>query len=109
VGPVELILSFSIPAVPIALVAVGAWELRRHRQGKQRGTPLSATYINEFTAIFYGTKRMELDHRESMSMMREEDAQAAPPGFDGDLDNGIVVPRNSTVSGGSPDTAAGSR
>jgi hypothetical protein len=92
VGTTELLLSLSIPGVPLLLVAVGAYELRRAKRGKAQGTPISATYINEFTAIFYGSKRTELDNRASMSMMREEDAQGAPP-FGVDLDRGVVVLR----------------
>jgi hypothetical protein len=54
---------------------------------------LSATYVNELTAMFYGTKRMALDHRDSMSLMRQEDAQGAPPRLGVDLDRGVVVLR----------------
>lgn len=90
-------MEWSIPGSVLLVVAVGVYELVRHRRRKQRGTPLAATYINEFTAMFYGTKRMELDHRDSMSMMREEDMQGGPPGFDAELDRGVVVlPRRNT-------------
>ncbi|SDI61336.1 hypothetical protein SAMN05192558_106283 [Actinokineospora alba] len=80
-----------IPIPVLLLVAVGVYELRAQRWRKRPGTPISATYVNEFTAIFYGTKRTELDHRDSMSLMREDDAQGAPPGLGVDLDRGIVV------------------
>jgi hypothetical protein len=93
VGTVETVLSWSIPGGVLLVVAVGAYELLQQKRRKRTGTPLSATYINEFTAMFYGSKRMELDHRASMSMMREEDAEGAPPGFTTDLDRGIVVLR----------------
>ncbi|HEV2780331.1 MAG TPA: DUF6191 domain-containing protein [Actinophytocola sp.] len=89
----ETVLSLAIPGVPILLVAVGVYELRRQKRRNRPGTPLTATYINEFTAMFYGTKRMELDHRDSMSMMRKEDAEGAPPRVDVDLDRGIAVLR----------------
>lgn len=75
-----------IPIPVLLLIAVGIYELRTKKR-----TPISATYINEFTAIFYGTKRTELDHRDSMSLMREDDAQGAPPGLGVDLDRGVVV------------------
>jgi hypothetical protein len=74
----------------VAMVAAGTYELIRQQRRRRAGTPLTATYINEFTAMFYGTKRMELDHRDSMSMMREEDAEGAPPATGVDLDNGVV-------------------
>lgn len=78
-----------IPGMVIVLMAVGAWEVRRRR--RKPGPTLSATYVNEVTAMFYGSKRVELDHRDSWSMMREEDAQGAPPPLGVDLDRGTVV------------------
>ncbi|HEX5405156.1 MAG TPA: DUF6191 domain-containing protein [Pseudonocardiaceae bacterium] len=80
-------LAFSIPGGVLLLVAVGMYE--KHRR---RGTGLAATYINEVTAMFYGTKRMELDHRNSIEMMRDEDAEGAPP-LRVDLDQGVVFLR----------------
>ncbi|ASR35998.1 hypothetical protein BAY61_14415 [Prauserella marina] len=86
-------LAWSIPGGVLLVTAVGGYELWRKRRRKQLGTPLAATYIDEFTAMFYGTKRMELDHRDSMSMMREDDAQGAPPRHGVDLERGVVVLR----------------
>ncbi|RLK59511.1 DUF6191 domain-containing protein [Actinokineospora cianjurensis] len=86
---VEVVLSLSIPGSTVALVALGTYELRRRRRTKGLdGTRVTATYVNEFTALFYGSKRMELDHRDTMSMMREEDSSAARPW---DLTNGITL------------------
>jgi hypothetical protein len=83
------LLLWTIPGSVLLMVAVGFLELWRHRRGSGRASaPLTATYINEFTAMFYGTKRTELDHRDSMSLMREEDASGAPPPLD--LDSGVV-------------------
>jgi hypothetical protein len=87
---VETALALSGPAAVLLLVLVGSWELIRVKRRKQSGTPLAETYVNEFTAIFYGTKRVELDHRDTVSLMREEDAQGAPP-TGVDLDKGTVV------------------
>lgn len=92
-GTVETILSWSVPGGVLLVVAVGIYELLQQKRRNRTGTPLSTTYINEFTAMFYGTKRRELEHRDSMSLMREEDAQGAPPGHDIDLDRGVVVLR----------------
>lgn len=89
---VQTVLAWSVPGGTLLMVAVGIWELRRQKRRQKAGTPLTATYIDEVTAMLYGTKRMELLHRDSMSMMREEDAQGGPPGVD--LDAGIVrLPR----------------
>lgn len=83
------LLLWTIPGSVLLMVAVGFLELWRHkRRSGQASAPLTATYINEFTAMFYGTKRAELDHRDSMSLMREEDATGAPPALD--LDSGVV-------------------
>ena len=84
--------AWGIPGGVLLLVAVGAYELRPSKQRRKPGTPLSATYVNEITALFYGSKRTELEHRESMSMMREEDSEGAPP-LGVDLDRGTVVLR----------------
>jgi hypothetical protein len=86
-------LMLGIPAGVLIMVAVGAAEaLIRGRRGKS-GTPFTATYVDELTAVFYGTKRMELEHRKSTAMMRHEDAQGAPPRVGVDLDRGVVVVR----------------
>ena len=83
-------LSFSIPGAVLLLMAVAVFELAPRKRRKRSGAPLSATYINEVTAMFYGSKRMELDHRDSQSLMRDEDAQGAPPTMGVDLERGIV-------------------
>jgi hypothetical protein len=93
VGTVETVLTWGVPGGTLLLVAGGMYEMRRQQRRKRTGTPVSATYVNEFTAMFYGTKRVELDHRDSMSMMREQDAEGAPPRMGVDLDRGIVVLR----------------
>lgn len=89
------VLEFSIPGGVLLLVAYGMFELHRQKVRKQPGTPVTATYVNEFTAIFYGSKRAELDERDTWSMWREEDPDAAPPAMGVDLDAGTVVLRPS--------------
>jgi hypothetical protein len=90
---VETALTWSIPGGMLLVVAVAVFELIRDKLRRRTGARLSATYVDEVTAMFYGTKRMELDHRNSTSVMREEDAQGAPPPHRVDLDRGIVVMR----------------
>lgn len=96
-------LAWSIPVGVVLLVAFGYGELLLRRRRHRSGTPLTATYVNEITALFYGTKRRELEHRDSWSMLREEDAQGARPRLGVDLDRGIVVLRPKD-DGGRPDT-----
>jgi hypothetical protein len=100
-------LSLAIPGGVLGLVALGAWELQPRKRRRRPGTPLSATYVNEITALFYGSKRTELDHRDSWSMMREEDAQGGPP-LGVDLDRGVVVLGPDDVRTGSEDLRPGS-
>jgi hypothetical protein len=73
----------------LILLALGVYESRK-RRAHQSGPTLSGTYADELTAMFYGSKRTELDHRDSWSMMREDDSEGAPP-LGVDLDGGTVV------------------
>ncbi|RKT86227.1 hypothetical protein SAMN05421805_102121 [Saccharopolyspora antimicrobica] len=75
---VETALMLGIPGMTLLLVAVGGYEIVQKRRGKRSGTPLAGTYVDEVTALFYGTKRMELEHRDSTSMMRDEEGDGAP-------------------------------
>ncbi|HEX7661287.1 MAG TPA: DUF6191 domain-containing protein [Pseudonocardiaceae bacterium] len=84
----------------LVLVAVGYAEMMLRRRRHRSGAPLTATYIDEFTAMFYGTKRAELEHRDSQSMMRDEDAQGARARVGIDLDTGTVVLNPSSVDDG---------
>ncbi|WP_020501156.1 DUF6191 domain-containing protein [Sciscionella marina] len=83
-------LAFAIPGGVLAVVLVGAYELLRKRRRKTGGTPVTASYFNEVTAIFYGSKRNELEHQDSVSLMREEQAEGAPPRNGMDLDQGTA-------------------
>lgn len=77
------------PLSIILLMIVGIYESRARKAGKRKNyRTLSATYADEVTALFYGSKRMQLDHRDSMSMMRDEESQGAPPEHGVDLDGG---------------------
>ncbi|MFE9748639.1 DUF6191 domain-containing protein [Saccharothrix saharensis] len=91
---VETVLAWSIPGGTLSVVGVAVFELLRQRRRKRKGTPLATTTVNEITAMFYGSKRMELDHRDSVAVMREEEPQSAPP-LRLDLDDGVVrLPRS---------------
>lgn len=80
--------AWSIPGWVLLLVATAVCELIRHRRRRTRRTPLATVYVDEFTAMLYGTKRLELDHRDSTSMLREEDARGRRHGVD--LDGGVA-------------------
>lgn len=86
-------LGLAIPGSVLLLMAVAAFEMRP-RGRKRLKSRLSTTYVDEMSAFLYGTKRMELDNRETMSMLLDGDlAQGAPPGHEVDLDRGVVVLR----------------
>ncbi|MCE6995219.1 DUF6191 domain-containing protein [Saccharothrix sp. S26] len=90
----ETVLAWSIPGGTLSVVGVAVYELLRQRRRKRKGTPLATTTVNEITAMFYGSKRRELDYRDSVAVMREEDTQSAPP-LRLDLDEGVVrLPRS---------------
>ncbi|WP_345493809.1 DUF6191 domain-containing protein [Nocardia callitridis] len=74
----------------ILLLVVAVFELTVNKRRKQRKTPVSGTFTDEFTALFYSTKRMELDHRASVAMLRDEQAEGAPP-FGVDFTSGTVT------------------
>jgi hypothetical protein len=110
---VETALALSGPAAVLLLVLVGTYEYVRMKRKKQTGTPMSGAIADEFTAFWYGTKRNELEHRDTISMMREDEAQGAPPEMGVDLDRGVVklatdkaVASNEIRSAGTPPTSA---
>jgi hypothetical protein len=86
-------MALGIPGTTAVLVAVGAYEMRPANGRKRLRRRLSSTYVEEVTAFLYGTKRRELEHRDSIEMLREEDAEGAPPWLGVDLDRGVVVVR----------------
>ncbi|MBF6223896.1 hypothetical protein IU470_01990 [Nocardia abscessus] len=87
------VLQWSVPGWVILLMLVAAYELTVNKRRKRRRTPISGTFTDEFTALFHSTKRMELDHRESVSMLRDEQDQGAPPLVGVDLERHTVVLR----------------
>ncbi|WP_216911279.1 DUF6191 domain-containing protein [Nocardia noduli] len=84
------LLAWMIPGWVLLLVAVAVFETLT-RKRRRRRTPVAATFTDEFTALFYPTKRMELDHRESISMLRDDHTRAAPPPVTVDLTRSIVT------------------
>jgi chromosome condensin MukBEF complex kleisin-like MukF subunit len=71
--------------LPLAALSALTWLIVRHKTGKRTRRSFTEITVNETAALFYGTKRRELDHRDEWSMMRDEEAQGAPPV---DLDGG---------------------
>jgi hypothetical protein len=83
---------------PMAALLALAWLIVRHTTGKRTRRSFTEITVSEYTALFYGTKRRELDHRDEWSMMRDEQAQGAPPGGPAiDLDGGTLTFRPGTA------------
>ena len=66
------------------------WRRTRERSGPQ-SLPLSGTGFEEVDAFFTGAKRAELEERHSRSLLRDDEADGAPPRTAVDLDAGIVT------------------
>jgi hypothetical protein len=90
---VQIIMSIALPAATLLLVIVGAWEVRPGRKPSRLKRRLSSTYLDEVTSFLYGTKRNELEHRDSVEMTLDQDAQGAPPLGMIDLDRGVAIVR----------------
>jgi hypothetical protein len=82
----------SIPVVVYLLGLLVVFERvwQRARRIREPGTTMSEASFDEFTAFFYGAKRIELDQRATNSLMREDETSGAPPN-QVDLDKGVAV------------------
>ncbi|MBA8956834.1 DUF6191 domain-containing protein [Actinomadura namibiensis] len=91
----------ALPVLACALLALAGVELVWKRctghgllpwLRRRSGTPISATGFDEFTAVFQGSKRAELQHRQVQLVLREDDGDGALPvtGDRVDLDQGIA-------------------
>ena len=59
----------------------------------QSGLDLAAVGIEELDAVYLAGKRHELDQRQTMLMMRDEQGDGAPPRTETDLEGGTAVIR----------------
>lgn len=58
---------------------------------------MSAPGIEEMHAIFYATKRHELDQRRTSLILRDDEESGAPPRSKVDLERGTAVIRTSAL------------
>jgi hypothetical protein len=93
----------SMPGLVILLVVVAGIDrigqsanrhLRLPWRKEESGLPLAASGIEEMHAIFYAAKRHELDQRRTSLMLRDEEADGAPPRSTVDLDRGTAAARH---------------
>src|SRR5207248_609723 len=99
---VALVSVVSVPGLVILLVVVAGIDragrsanrrLRLPWRTEESGRPLAASGIEEMHAILYAAKRHELDQRRTSLMLRDEEADGAPPHSTVDLDRGTAVIR----------------
>lgn len=86
------LLAMTLPALVLALFALGMLELARARRrpGSKHGTAMSSTGFDILQEALYPSKRHEIEQREHESLMAEEDAEGAPPRSRIDLDKGTA-------------------
>jgi hypothetical protein len=86
-----MIFAMSIPGLAVLLVVLAAgervWKSIRRRRGHQ---VISATALDEFTTLFYGSKHIELEQRQLTLMLGEDEESGAPPRGPVNLDSGAV-------------------
>jgi hypothetical protein len=90
----------SLPGLVVMLVVLaalerfGLWAGNRSWlpwRRKWEGTPVSAAGFEELDAFFGSGKRHEIDERNHSLMLREDEAEGAPPLMKVDLDGNRVV------------------
>ncbi|NUT94221.1 MAG: hypothetical protein HOY78_19590 [Saccharothrix sp.] len=86
-----MIFAMSIPGLAVLLVALAAGERVWRAVRRRRGHPVvSRAAFDEFTQIMHGSKRIELDERQTELMRRDDEEDGAPPRGPIDLDSGAV-------------------
>jgi hypothetical protein len=98
---VAVIMFMTIPGLVILLVAfaaidrMGLWANRNIRLPwrKEGHRPMSAPGIDEMQALFYASKRHEIDQRRTSLMLRDKEGDGAPPYSEVDLAGGTAIIR----------------
>lgn len=75
----KFLLALTLPALVLAMTALGVIELLRNRRRGRRGTAMASTGFDLLQEALYPSKRYEVEQREHESLMVEEDAEGAPP------------------------------
>lgn len=98
----------SVPGVVILLVVLAGIDsmgkaanrrLRLPWRKDAAGRPLASPGLEELHALYYATKRRELDERRTSLMLRDEEGDGAPPRCQVDLDAGTAVIRRDPDGG----------
>ncbi|MDN3460500.1 DUF6191 domain-containing protein [Rhodococcus sp. APC 3903] len=93
------LVGLALPALGLLLIGLALIEgglLWLGRRGlvpwfrERSGRSFSATAFDEYTAVFEGSKRIELDHRDEVLMLRNDETSGAPPAASSFEVNGIT-------------------
>jgi hypothetical protein len=85
-----------LPSLVLLLLAVATFERltgrlgRRRRGGSWSNSPMSTAGVEELESHFRGTKDFARQFKQSSLMLREEEADGAPPRSQIDLDAGTA-------------------
>ncbi|WP_018683759.1 DUF6191 domain-containing protein [Actinokineospora enzanensis] len=86
--------AMSLPGLVVGLIVFAAIERFGPRRRSRAGTPMSAAGFDELGAMFYGSKREEIEYRQSSLMHRDDEEDGAPPRDSADLDGyGVRIVR----------------
>lgn len=81
----------------LGFLLLGACETIRYQRDRKPRRSLYRIGDDQLTMLLTASKRIELEHRDSFSMMRDDEDQGGPPPLGVDLDNGTVyLPRPPT-------------
>jgi hypothetical protein len=96
----SVLVFMTIPGLVILLIVLvtvdrmGLWGSRRLRlpwRKDEADRAIPAPGLDELHALFYASKRYEMDQRRTSLMLREEDQDGAPPHTTVDLDKGVAI------------------
>jgi hypothetical protein len=86
-----MMFAMSIPGLALLLLGLASGERLWKWVRRRKGHPVvSATAMDEFTTLFYGSKHIELEQRQVTLMLGEDEEAGAPPRGPVDLDSGAV-------------------
>jgi hypothetical protein len=87
-----MLFAMSIPGLACLLLLLAAGERAVRFVRRRKGAPpkLAGTGFDQLTTLFYASKQLELDQRQTELMTRDEDDEGAPPRGPIDLDMGVV-------------------
>ncbi len=73
------LVAMTLPALVLALTALGIWEVLRARHRKDGGAVMASTGFDLVQEALYPSKKFEVEQREHESLIAEDDEEGAPP------------------------------